>query len=126
MATGWSITIGYNSSHSPVEKEDLWEILKNSAQIWRINASTLRDEAERYGAPLELDGENLMDFCEVYRRDWLMGGPLHIDDDKQALYIDASGGGASRVLKEHVARAFCRLVVIDMHHKCIEVNLHVS
>lgn len=38
----------------------------------------------------------------------------------------ASGGGAQRGASESVRRAFCRLVIEDMHRLKIEVNLRVS
>ncbi len=38
----------------------------------------------------------------------------------------ASGGGPDRGAKESVRRAFCRLVIEDMHRLKIEVNLRVA
>lgn len=38
----------------------------------------------------------------------------------------ASGGGAERGARESVRRAFCRLVIEDMHRLKVEVNLRVS
>jgi hypothetical protein len=103
----------------------LWDILKKSANYWRSNLTALVNAATDYGAPDDLDGEQLIEYCKVYERDWTDGGPLRVDDEEQILHIMASGGSSSRILKEHVARAFCRLVIQDMHRKQIEVNLHV-
>jgi hypothetical protein len=34
--------------------------------------------------------------------------------------------GSDRAIKAHVRRAFCRLVIEEMHRQCIEVDLTVS
>lgn len=125
MATSWTISIGYNSGN--FDTAELWAKLKASAEFWRKNPLLIADEArEGSDADIPLDGENLLDYCEVYRRDWMDGGPLHIIDEDKVLHIMASGGDPSRTIKEHVARAFCRIIIKAMHEEQIEVNLIVA
>lgn len=125
MSTGWTISIGYNS-HASGDGADLWAALKASAEKWRHAHEIIDMEAEKFNAPDKCDGEWRLAYSEVYAKDWADGGPLHVSEERHCLLIRASGGGCSRDMKEHVARAFCRLIINDMHHQGIEVNLTVS
>lgn len=124
MATGWTIEIGYNSHDS--DKGALWGQLKMFAEELRRHPSLLNMEAYKFGAPNECEGGTRLEFCDVYARDWTDGGPCHIIEEQQCIHIMASGGGEARDMKEHIARAFCRIVIHAMHRKGIEVNLRVA
>jgi hypothetical protein len=126
VSTGWAITIGYNSDLSPLDRDKTWETLKNVAATIREDTAALFQEALAFDAPPDCGGEDLEDYCAIYTAPREEGGPLWIDEPGQAISIIASGGAPSRIQKEHVARAFCRLVLYAMHRQGIEINLHVA
>lgn len=126
MSTGWSLSIGYNSDRSTLDQNELWSVLKAVSFSIRHDTAGLFQEALAFDAPPNCGGEDLEDYCAVYTTAREDGGPLWIDDINQVVSIVASGGEPSRIQKEHVARAFCRLVIYAMHQRGIEVNLHVA
>lgn len=139
MATGYTIEVGYISGDSyQGDTNEAWQELRAAAEQLRNSPAKLATEAREFGAPFWCCDKHCADineFCEVYRRNWTDGGPLMIvdkpdemfpckDDDWQPhLHIMASG---DRAMKEHVARAFCRLVMYEMHRKGIEISIRVG
>lgn len=126
MATGYTLELGYQSGYS--SHADAWEALKAYALYLCDHPAEIYDEARKFGAPDALDGERLMDYAARYHGavDLTLVIQDPEGDEKGHVYQCASGGAPARVLKEHLRRAFCRLVIAEMHRKGIEVNLTVS
>lgn len=134
--TGYYLEIGY-CSQGP-DLEEAWEILKQVVREICDRPGQIAKEAERclpaFGIPVP-DLNTVSDYLERYRL---------IDDNQDlTIFIEetprdpgnkefkprivqyASGGEPGRKLKEHLRRAFCRLVIEKMHKREIEVNLSV-
>jgi hypothetical protein len=125
--TGWHISIGYLSGYSTsLNRDEAWVELKREAVHIAQTPAMLAQEAYEFGAPKvdDVDGSyRLADYCTIYSVKPENGCPLSIDDDRQEVMITASG---NRTMKEHVARAFVRLLMAAMHRKGIEVNVTVA
>ncbi len=119
--TGYYISVGYNSQHSP---EEVWRELEMVMRELCANPKRIADEACAVGAPIEVGGENIYDYAERYQAN----DGIAILETSEGKHIaqTASGGGVSRILKEHLRRAFCRLVLAAMHGKGMEINITVS
>lgn len=125
---GYYLDIGYSDN-----PEEAWKELRRHVVHLCAHPERIATEASRLGCPEELEGEMLADYAERYRdrEDYT----IFIQETALATLADpgspyvvqfASGGGPGRVLKEHLRRAFCRLVIEHMHRQGIEVNLRVS
>lgn len=128
MSTGYTIEIGYISGYSwNGNREDAWLLLAGAASIIAKHPQFIEEEALRFGAPKVCPcgcGATLKEHCEVYQHEYITdGGPLLIDHEKQVIFQMASG---NREMKEHVRRAFCRLILYEMHKLGIEVNIIVT
>lgn len=120
--TGYHISIGYNSG-APISA---WEFLLESVE--HISAAPEYIVREVRRETLNWTEEELRPFAARYKAK---------DDDTltiiqptegangQVMQL-ASGGGESRLIKEAVRRAFCRLVMLEMHKMRIEVNVTVA
>lgn len=126
MATGYILSIGYLSGYSYQGNQDeAWQQLRAAAQSIALQPERIAEEARKFNAPewcCEMHCSHLMNYCEIYASK-AVTNPLMIIDNLQHVFISASG---DRTLKEHVARAFCRLVIYDMHRQGIEVQLEVG
>jgi len=127
MSTTYIIQIGYLSGASTqISHDEAWKILKEYTARLSRQPQIIHDEAVKFGAPETCPcgcGATLMEHCEIYGEDHNPGIPLIIDDQRQQIVQLASG---SRTMKEHVRRAFCRLLIYEMHRHGIEVNLTVG
>ena len=123
MATGWSLSIGYNSGYSyNGDDQEAWDELVRVTKKLCEHPERIEAEAYAYGAPLaDPNGETLFSYCERYREQ--QGGTITINQDQRVIHQIASG---DRAMKEYVRRAFCRLILQDMHRLNIEVNLIVA
>jgi hypothetical protein len=88
----------------------------------RVQPERIVQEARRLNAPETCEEGccTLLDMAQAYQSD---DGTLVINHQEHYILQLASG---DRMLKEHVRRAFCRLVIEDMHRQGIEVCLQVS
>ncbi len=128
--TGYRIEIGYNSA-GPTGAE-AWESLKAVALEICGNVAAIAVEVTRLEPSYTID--ELHGFVMAYadREDLTVTfhdePAWHEDVSEFKPYISqlASGGGASREVKEACRRAFCRMVIEAMHRRRIEVNLRVS
>lgn len=127
MTTGYTIEIGYMSGYSSsISPETAWEALKAAALKVASNPVKIYTEAIAFEAPTyDTEGDfSLMDVCNTFNLDKFNGGPMEIiEGDQPRVFLMASG---QRTLKEHTRRAFCRLVIYEMHRQDIEVSLTVS
>ena len=122
MSTTYLLKTGYPSQHSKGEiSAKLVEVVKTV----QSNSQLIVDEVLR----LEPEGHvaDLLDYAACYLP------PINdltltqsTDEDGYAMFRQvASGGGDSRDDKESVRRAFCRLVINEMHRAKMEVCLVV-
>lgn len=129
MSTSYYIELGYNGGFSSqLDRDEQWEVLKSAVLEIREHPERIWDEARAFGAPEEDDdGETLESYCERYRPP-ATDQTIYVEDTADRRYVVqmASGGEPARLMKEHVRRAFCRLVIYAMHRQSIEVNLTVS
>ena len=121
--TGYIISLGYQSGYSRNARDDLWAILRNAALAICADPVRLANEAVSFGAPELLDGERLMDYARQYEK--REDATIMFDDEERCIRQLASGSGAPRILKEHMRRAFIRMVMAEMHRQGIEVNILV-
>jgi hypothetical protein len=130
MSTSYYIEIGYNSGFSS-QIIDEWHMLKDVAIAICDHPERIAEEAIAFGAPRTLEGEDLFAYAHSYatREDLTISFVESKDEyGKPDCFIlqCASGGGASRILKEHLRRAFCRLVLYEMHRRGIEITIRVT
>jgi hypothetical protein len=128
--TGYYIETGYQSGCS---REEAWEEIKRITRYLCDHPNLLVKEALEFRAPATADGETILDYANKYKEQndltcRIIEKQDKLDPDEQIQHVVqyASGGGASRTMKEHLRRAFCRLVMNEMHRKGMEVNVRVS
>lgn len=127
MAILYAISVGYNPS---IPKEDVWSKMVEVVNELRINSQKIVDEVLRLEP--DADKEMTKSVSEMY-------SPLTDDEDLNIKVIvsdgkgrhsyimqSASGGGQWRLVKESCRRAFCRLVLEEMHKNKMEINIDVS
>jgi hypothetical protein len=126
--TSYTIEIGYNSGYSQMHpyksKDNQWACLKET--VTRICNDTQRiiDDAKLYGAPdIDRHGNTLSEAAEMCKDGNPNGFHFYENQGDNRFRMYVSG---DRELKEHVRRAICRLVILDMHKLGIEVCLRVS
>lgn len=122
MTTSWTLEPGYQSSE--YDQVDVFKAIKEVAEDIIQNRS---DEWEReaifFGAPEYPDGESLRDFIEIYTAEEWNPFVIHESSDMPHLFISASAGGESREAKEAVARAFCSLLIREIHAKKMNISM---
>lgn len=129
MATGYSITIGYNANG--ISDDKAWEILKENAEkiakdceglgvlAFFIALNTIRAN----GIDEEEFQECLNDVAKTYTLKPEEGGPLSFIEDQKCVFQMMSGDTTH---KRWVRRAFVALIMDDMHRLDIEINLSVA
>jgi hypothetical protein len=119
--TSYVISIGYNSGRV----DDSWENLKATA-IKICNApGRIVSEAIRINPEMPQSHSSLLhEFAEPFKERQDL--TIKAYDESETVYLIASGGNVERDVKEILRRAFCRLLIEDMHRQGVEVNLHVS
>src|SRR5690348_3435921 len=126
MGTSYTLSIGYLSGDSFKGNTDAaWQVLVDTLEHIKQAPERIVTEARRLDAP-EMCGEGcctLQSLAEAYQQYSDATLIIHQTDGKRYVTQLATG---DRTLKEHVRRAFCRLVIEDMHRQGIEVNLIVS
>ena len=130
--TGYTIEVGYNSSH---HKEDVWDELVKAVKNLRKNPNRIFDEVIRVEKHPE-DGtiEDLKKHTEHYRNCDDLTITIHDKPEKwenpEEFEPDigqlASSGNGFRGIKEQCRRAVCRLLLEAMHKKGMEINIIVS
>jgi hypothetical protein len=124
MGTGYSITLGYQSGYSTcLDQDEAWQALVDCVQALRLQPERIVKEAQRLGAPAACEDHccTLQQMAEAYSSN--DDATLRINQRERYIYQLATG---DRTLKEHVRRAFCRLVIEEMHRQGIEVCLEVA
>lgn len=123
MSTGYTISIGYNSAH---EKAEASEMLKRIVMEIQNKPSLIVSEAKRTN-PF-VSSNVLLPYAMAYEhpvRDATITVSVDSETGLTSVHQIASGGGDERRYKEIVRRAFCRLVIAEMHSLDMEVNLGV-
>lgn len=134
--TGYHISIGYQSGGP--DKEEAWEILKRVVLELCHSPHRLADEAVRFG----MGTHEAFKYASAYAS---ASEELRGTEDSTLRIIEANelsarreegtvpqvmqlagGSGESRVIKEAMRRAFCRLVMAEMHKREIEININVA
>jgi len=129
--TGYYLEAGYQSGAS---REEAWEALKRITLEICETPTVIAEEALAYGCPVEAEGTHINKFAESYRARTDLTirikekGDIGVDEDAETGKVVqyASGGGQSRIMKEHFRRAFCRLAIRRMHAEGYEVNMTVA
>ena len=122
--TGYYISIGYNSGNPKTPEGNLWHSVKRIANS--ITLEELKAEYLEYEDIVECEDGccKIDEFVAKYSaRDDLTIG---MDDQDEEIWQHASGGGYSRLMKEGLRRAFCRLMLKKAHREKIEISIHVS
>jgi hypothetical protein len=114
--------------------EGEWHDLKKAAIRICEDSWTLLQEARRFDAPMEWQGERLTDYVGAFfhRKDLTIefvepGHPMWNDEyPRPFIHMMASGGDPARTMKEHTRRAFLRLIMADMHRQGMDISITVS
>lgn len=125
--TGYTLTIGYMGGYScKLSNEEAWQCLVKSTQELREQPQRLIEEARRLNAPETCDQGccTLEGVAGTYSASFTGGNPLVINHEKG--YVAQYASGSDRAIKEHMRRAFCRIVIEEMHRVGIEVCLSVA
>lgn len=121
MATGYTISIGYNNGSAfGGDCDEAWRELKQAAAALANDPMAIAQEAVAFGAPTVDDEATIIGYAERFKS---TDATLTIDGNQQHIFLMSSG---ANVMKGHVRRAFCRLLIGRMHRKGIEVNLIVA
>jgi len=130
--TSYRISLGYAYDNPSDERR--WDALKAAVADLPNNTHRIAEEAVRLGCPAEGHGAGLGEYLAGY----LPGSTdltIRVVDEedphdppgrRREIWQAASGGDPSRSIKHHLRRAFCRLVMEEMHRRGIEVNVVVS
>lgn len=121
MVTQYRIEVGYNSSK---DRDEVWDALKQVVIAIQDQPQRIIDEVLRIEPKANL---KMLKDCAAYYRRPVEDLTIQVVEDETGRYISqlASGGGSSRNMKESCRRAFCRLVLEDMHRKKMEVKIVV-
>ena len=122
--TGYYIEVGYNSAHN---NDDVWEKLKEVTKYYCDNPELIVGEVLRiYKDWSYSDKGELIEYANAYTEQTDLTIKIIEKEDEKYIQQYASGGGNSREIKEHLRRAFCRLILNKMHENCMEINIRVS
>lgn len=128
--TGYHISIGYLSG-GDYDKDEAWEVLKKVVLDLCHNPHHLMDELVSFGMNPRIAAECAAAYVgasEATRG--TEDSTLRIieakDDDPPQVMQLAGGADEWRVHKEATRRAFCRLVMREMHKLEIEININVA
>lgn len=125
MATSWNISIGYISGTTyNGDVNTAWETLKQDAKDLADSPYVLLAEYNLYARHIGDDETPTLVYATQYSAKEY--NPMTVNDEKQRIFIGASGGNPSRAVKEHMARAFIRVLMRRMHERGIDVNVSVS
>ncbi len=118
MSTGYHIEVGYNSEES---SEAVEEALRHAVKAICAKPETILAEVKR------VEGFEIpTSYAESYREPWRDLTIKIIEGERFQVMQLASGGGSSRNYKESMRRAFCRMVLEEMHRKQMEVSIIVA
>ena len=130
--TGYYIYVGYNSNHEDIV---VWNTLKRITKEICENPSVLVEEVlslHKIGNEIKMLREFSLSYkdCEDSTITIIEPNPLNpkgnaADLIRCEIVQYASGGGDEREVKELLRRAFCRLVLKEMHKRGMEVNILV-
>ncbi len=125
MATGWHIRVGYISGDScKYDQEQAWQLLKDEVANLREDYKAIVMELYRL-FPRTFDEPGWKAIEEIARNYAAANTNACFitvfEPDKQVMLLST----ADRELKEHVQRAFVRLVFDAMHKHGIDICLSV-
>jgi hypothetical protein len=122
MVTSYSIEVGYNSGKQP---DEVWEALKNA--VAKIQANPQQLFAEVLQCEPDANLQMIEEIIDCYKAP-ITDLTLKIveSEDRHSVWQWASGGDPYRGAKESCRRAFCRLILYEMHRQKMEVNIVVS
>lgn len=127
--TGYHISIGYLSG---ADKDEAWIALKRVVLELCHNIARIADEAACFGMSTKVANEYALAYQDATEEQHgTKDSTLRIierkgeNDPPQVMQL-AGGSGESRDIKEEMRRAFCRLVMHDMHQLGLEININVA
>jgi hypothetical protein len=128
--TSYIIEVGYNPNKN---EDEVWEKLKRVVKYYCDNSKLILDEVlndEKTGIIKKVKQEELDKYGNAYKdyKDLTISiyDETNSEGEKNRYIIQmASGGGVEREIKEHFRRAFCRLIMKEMHYNCMEINIRV-
>ncbi len=125
MSVCYTISIGTQSGYSSDldATEAAYKLLKGKALFLCGRWELIVSEALQYGAPVQVDGVSINEYGKKYNT--MDDLTIRFDDTEYQIRQYASGSGLSRTLKEHLRRAFIRLIIREMHMMHIEINITV-
>lgn len=130
MATSYRIAPGYDSGASTdVCMAERNETFLRLAREVADDPRRLVQEALAFGTPAWGDpGESIAEYAEAFhtRDDLTLQFDYDAEAEKPLVRMCASGGNPARALKEHLRRAYIRLLVAEMHRAGLEVNVYVG
>lgn len=129
--TGYHISVGYQSGGP--DKDEAWEILKRVVLDLCNAPALIADEAITFG----MDRATAIEYADAYvgaseatrgtEDSTLRIIEANAAEETPAQIMQLAGGaGPSRPIKEAMRRAFCRLVMTEMHKLGIEININVA
>lgn len=122
MATGYTISLGYNNGTGFKGTDaDAWRLLRNTAIDLSQLPMRIAEEATAFGAPAVDSHASLFSYAERFASD---DKTFNILENRQEIFLMSSADDSG--MKGHVRRAFCRLLIAHMHIHRIEVNLTVG
>lgn len=132
--TGWHITLGYASSYGEARtREGAEQLLETLAYEVADHILDILDEVKRTNVSREdEDGVQLFTYARKYQiRDDSFITISTVtnavgDVVETSIVLLASGGGISRTMKEHLHRAYCRLLMMEMHRHGLDIQISVA
>jgi hypothetical protein len=123
MATSYVIGIGYNSGYSSNKKsDDLWEKIRDISLELCNNPELIVEEALKVDSgKVTLEELTQYSKCYITRTD----STIRFNEDEKQIRQCASGSLPSRLIKEILRRAFCRLLLYKAHAEGIEITIGV-
>lgn len=124
--TGWYLSVGYNADYSA---DVVAAELIQAAERIRRNPELIEQEIRRVEGFRAPDHDVLEPYLDRFQQE----GDLALQIDvypghpgQATVKLMASGDQPGRSLKSICRRAFCRLVLAEMHAKAMEVNISVG
>lgn len=122
MATSYRLTDGYNSAH---DRDEVWDELLKVAEVIRNDTDRIVGEVLRLEP--HWPKHDVQEYAMYYKPPAVDATLQVLDTEESRGVVQlASGGGKARDLKESLGRAFCRLVIEEMHKRNMEVSLIVA
>ena len=119
--TGYYIEVGYNSCN---DNDEVWKTLKEKALYLKQHPEIIIENC--FVIEGRDDEEEIREGGEHYKNCNDLTLKIIEESENNVITQYASGGGASRDIKEKLRRAFCRCIMNEMHKLGMEININVG